>query len=126
MPSERFYNLPQHKRERIVEAAYEELSKVSYDKLSINLTRYVLKVAGKVVDAPPKEIELLFCLASNPNTVMTRDQLLDHVWGVDYYGDSRTIDVHIKRLRAKLSGVSKQWALKTVWGVGYKFELKDN
>jgi DNA-binding response OmpR family regulator len=98
---------------------------VNYDKLSINLTRYVLKVAGKVIDAPPKEIELLFCLASNPNTVMTRDQLLDNVWGVDYYGDSRTIDVHIKRLRAKLSGVSKQWSLKTVWGVGYKFELKE-
>ena len=80
---------------------------------------------GKVVDTPPKELELLFHLASNPNRVYTRDQLLDEVWGFEYYGDSRTVDVHIKRLREKLEGVSDQWSLKTVWGVGYKFELKE-
>ena len=88
-----------------------EMQEVHYDKLSINLTRYVLKAGGKVIDAPPKEIELLFYLASNPNRVFTRDQLLDEIWGFDYYGDSRTIDVHIKRLRGKLCGISKQWDL---------------
>lgn len=102
-----------------------EMQEVHYDKLSINLTRYVLKAGGKVIDAPPKEIELLFYLASNPNRVFTRDQLLDEIWGFDYYGDSRTIDVHIKRLRGKLCGISKQWELMTVWGVGYKFELNE-
>lgn len=98
---------------------------VRYDKLSVNMTRYELKVDGKVVDAPPKELELLFYLASNPNRVYTRDQLLDEVWGFEYYGDSRTIDVHIKRLREKLEGVSDKWELKTVWGVGYKFETDE-
>ena len=102
-----------------------EMQEVHYDKLSINLTRYVLKAGGKVIDAPPKEIELLFYLASNPNRVFTRDQLLDEIWGFDYYGDSRTIDVHIKRLRGKLCGISKQWDLTTAWGVGYKFELNE-
>ena len=102
-----------------------EMQEVHYDKLSINLTRYVLKAGGKVIDAPPKEIELLFYLASNPNRVFTRDQLLDEIWGFDYYGDSRTIDVHIKRLRGKLCGISKHWDLTTVWGVGYKFELNE-
>lgn len=102
-----------------------EMQEVHYDKLSINLTRHVLKAGGKVIDAPPKEIELLFYLASNPNRVFTRDQLLDEIWGFDYYGDSRTIDVHIKRLRGKLCGISKQWELTTVWGVGYKFELNE-
>lgn len=102
-----------------------EMQEVHYDKLSINLTRYVLKAGGKVIDAPPKEIELLFYLASNPNRVFTRDQLLDEIWGFDYYGDSRTIDVHIKRLIGKLCGISKQWELTTVWGVGYKFELNE-
>ena len=102
-----------------------EMQEVHYDKLSINLTRYVLKAGGKEIDAPPKEIELLFYLASNPNRVFTRDQLLDEIWGFDYYGDSRTIDVHIKRLRGKLCGISKQWELTTVWGVGYKFELNE-
>lgn len=102
-----------------------EMQEVHYDKLSINLTRYVLKAGGKVIDAPPKEIELLFYLASNPNRVFTRDQLLDEIWGFDYYGDSRTIDVHIKRLRGKLCGISKQWELTTIWGVGYKFELNE-
>jgi DNA-binding response OmpR family regulator len=98
---------------------------VHYDKLSVNMTRYELKVDGKVVDAPPKELELLYHLASNPNRVYTRDQLLDEVWGFEYYGDSRTVDVHVKRLREKLEGVSELWLLKTVWGVGYKFEVKD-
>ena len=79
----------------------------------------------QVVDTPPKELELVYFLASNPNRVFTRDQLLDEVWGFEYYGDSRTIDVHIKRLREKLEGVSEQWSLKTVWGVGYKFEVKE-
>ena len=102
-----------------------EVREVRYDKLSVNMTRYELKVDGKVVDAPPKELELLFYLASNPNRVYTRDQLLDEVWGFEYYGDSRTIDVHIKRLREKLEGVSDKWALKTVWGVGYKFEADE-
>lgn len=100
-----------------------EHKEVNYDKLSVNMTRYELKVDGKVVDTPPKELELLFHLASNPNRVYTRDQLLDEVWGFEYYGDSRTIDVHVKRLREKLEGVSDKWSLKTVWGVGYKFEV---
>lgn len=103
----------------------EEIKEVSYDKLVVNMTRYELKVDNKVVDTPPKELELLFHLASNPNRVYTRDQLLDEVWGFEYYGDSRTIDVHVKRLREKLEGVSDQWALKTVWGVGYKFEVNE-
>lgn len=102
-----------------------EVKEVSYDKLNVNMTRYELKVDGKVIDTPPKELELLFHLASNPNRVYTRDQLLDEVWGFEYYGDSRTVDVHIKRLREKLEGVSAQWSVKTVWGVGYKFEVKD-
>ena len=102
-----------------------EVKEVRYDKLSVNMTRYELRVDGKVVDTPPKELELLFYLASNPNRVYTRDQLLDEVWGFEYYGDSRTIDVHIKRLREKLEGVSDKWSLKTVWGVGYKFESEE-
>ncbi|MBP0960266.1 MAG: response regulator transcription factor [Oscillospiraceae bacterium] len=102
-----------------------ESKEVSYDKLQVNMTRYELKVDGKVLDTPPKELELLFYLASNPNRVYTRDQLLDEVWGFEYYGDSRTIDVHIKRLREKLEGVSDKWVLKTVWGVGYKFETTE-
>ena len=85
----------------------------------------LLGADGKVVDTPPKELELLYHLASNPNRVYTRDQLLDEVWGFEYYGDSRTVDVHVKRLREKLEGVSDQWSLKTVWGVGYKFEVKE-
>lgn len=102
-----------------------EIKEVKYDKLSVNMTRYELKVDGNVLDTPPKELELLFHLASNPNRVYTRDQLLDEVWGFEYYGDSRTIDVHVKRLREKLEGVSDKWALKTVWGVGYKFEVNE-
>lgn len=102
-----------------------EVKELIYDKLSINMTRYELKVDGKVVDTPPKELELLFHLASTPNRVYTRDQLLDEVWGFEYYGDSRTIDVHVKRLREKIEGVSDKWELKTVWGVGYKFEVNE-
>ena len=102
-----------------------DVREVSYDKLTVNMTRYELKVDGRVVDTPPKELELLFHLASNPNRVYTRDQLLDEVWGFEYYGDSRTVDVHVKRLREKLEGVSDKWSLKTVWGVGYKFEVKE-
>ncbi|MBP1570093.1 MAG: response regulator transcription factor [Oscillospiraceae bacterium] len=107
-------------------SAENDKKEVNYDKLTVNMTKYELKVDGKVVDTPPKELELLFHLASNPNRVYTRDQLLDEVWGFEYYGDSRTVDVHIKRLREKLEGVSEKWTLKTVWGVGYKFETKDD
>ena len=107
-------------------SAESEIKEVKYDKLSVNMTRYELRVNGQVLDTPPKELELLFHLASNPNRVYTRDQLLDEVWGFEYYGDSRTIDVHVKRLREKLEGVSDKWALKTVWGVGYKFEVAEN
>ena len=97
--------------------------KLTFDKLVINLDSYELLVDGKRVDTPPKELELLFHLAASPNRVFTRNQLLDEVWGFDYFGDSRTVDVHIKRLREKLEEVSDQWRLKTVWGVGYKFEV---
>ena len=103
----------------------EEIKEVHYDKLSINLTNYELKVNGVHINTPPKEMELIYHLAKNPNRVFTRDQLLDEVWGFDYYGDSRTVDVHIKRLREKLSGVSDKWELRTVWGVGYKFAVPD-
>ena len=94
-----------------------------YDKLVIDMDAFELLVDGKKVDAPPKEMELLYHLASSPNRVYTRNQLLDEVWGFDYFGDSRTVDVHVKRLREKLEGVSDQWSVKTVWGVGYKFEV---
>lgn len=103
-----------------------DISEVRYDKLVINLTNYELVVNGTRVDTPPKELELIYHLASNPNRVYTRDQLLDEVWGFDYYGDSRTVDVHVKRLREKLENVSNEWSLKTVWGVGYKFETAKN
>ena len=94
-----------------------------FDKLTIDMDAFVLAVDGQKVDTPPKEMELLFYLASTPNRVYTRNQLLDEVWGFDYFGDSRTVDVHVKRLREKLENVSDQWCLKTVWGVGYKFEV---
>ena len=97
--------------------------KLTFDKLVIDMEAFELVVDGKKVDAPPKEMELLFYLASTPNRVYTRNQLLDEVWGFDYFGDSRTVDVHVKRLREKLEGVSEKWCLKTVWGVGYKFEV---
>ncbi len=105
--------------------ADESKKLVVYDNLEINIVNYELKVKGEVIDTPPKELELIYHFASNPNRVYTRDQLLDEVWGFDYYGDSRTVDVHVKRLREKLEGVSDKWSLKTVWGVGYKFETKD-
>ena len=97
--------------------------RLEFDKIIIDLDSYELIVDGVKVDTPPKEMELLFHLASTPNRVYTRNQLLDELWGFDYFGDSRTVDVHIKRLREKLEGVSDQWRLKTVWGVGYKFEV---
>ena len=110
---------------RTTDKTKNENEEVRFDKLIINLTNYELIVDGKKIDTPPKELELIYHLASNPNRVYTRDQLLDEVWGFDYYGDSRTVDVHVKRLREKIDGVSPKWELKTVWGVGYKFETKE-
>ncbi len=107
-------------------ASKEKKREVSYDKLYINMENYELRVNGEQIDTPPKEMELIYHLASNPNRVYTRDQLLDEVWGFEYYGDSRTVDVHVKRLREKLDGISDDWTLKTVWGVGYKFEVKQH
>ena len=104
-------------------ATEKAVRRLSFDKLTIDMDAFELTVDGRKVDTPPKEMELLFYLASSPNRVYTRNQLLDEVWGFDYFGDSRTVDVHIKRLREKLEGVSGQWCLKTVWGVGYKFEV---
>lgn len=101
----------------------KDTKKLTFDKLVIDLEAYELTVDGKSVPTPPKEMELLFHLASTPNRVYTRNQLLDEVWGFDYFGDTRTVDVHIKRLREKLEGVSEHWELKTVWSVGYKFEV---
>ena len=98
--------------------------RLDFDRLSIDMDAFELVVDGKKMDTPPKEMELLFFLASTPNRVYTRNQLLDEVWGFDYFGDSRTVDVHIKRLREKLEGISPEWSLKTVWGVGYKFEVE--
>ena len=95
-----------------------------FPNLTINLTNYELKINGTITEVPPKELELLYFLASNPNRVFTREQLLEQVWGFDYFGDSRTVDVHIKRLREKLEGIEGNWSLKTVWGVGYKFEVR--
>ena len=100
--------------------------RLTFEKLTINLDSYELLVDSNKVDTPPKELELLYHLAASPNRVYTRNQLLDEVWGFDYFGDSRTVDVHVKRLREKLEGVSDQWSLKTVWGVGYKFELSES
>ena len=105
------------------EPGTSEEKRLVFPKLTINLDSYELQVDGQKIDTPPKELELLYHLAASPNRVYTRNQLLDEVWGFDYFGDSRTVDVHIKRLREKLEGVSEQWNLKTVWGVGYKFEL---
>ena len=108
---------------RRTEIPVDTIKRLTFDKLSIDLDSYQLVVDGKKVDTPPKELELLYHLANTPNRVYTRNQLLDEVWGFDYFGDSRTVDVHIKRLREKVENVSDQWSLKTVWGVGYKFEL---
>ena len=109
------------RRSEIPEDTHKRLT---FDKLIIDLDSYELIVDGKKIDTPPKELELLYHLAATPNRVYTRNQLLDEVWGFDYFGDSRTVDVHVKRLREKVENVSDQWALKTVWGVGYKFEVK--
>ena len=108
---------------RRTEIPNDTSKRLLFDKLVIDLDSYELIVDGRKVDTPPKELELLYHLASTPNRVYTRNQLLDEVWGFDYFGDSRTVDVHIKRLREKLEGVSTAWSLKTVWGVGYKFEV---
>ncbi len=102
----------------------EEEKIVSYENITINLTNYELAIKGTSMDIPPKELELLYYLASHPNRVFTREQLLEDVWGFDYYGDSRTVDVHVKRLREKIEGISENWQIKTVWSVGYKFEVK--
>ena len=104
-------------------AGEQRTRRLCFDRLTIDMDAFELVVDGKKVDTPPKEMELLFYLASSPNRVYTRNQLLDEVWGFDYFGDSRTVDVHVKRLREKLEGISEQWCLKTVWGVGYKFEV---
>lgn len=103
----------------------DDSGKLTFDNLTIDKQAYELVIGGKRVDAPPKEIELLYFLAQSPNRVFTRAQLLDDVWGFDYFGDTRTVDVHVKRLREKLEGASDKWELKTVWGVGYKFETKN-
>ena len=109
---------------RRTEIPEDTKKRLVFDKLIIDLDSYELIVDGKKIDTPPKELELLYHLAASPNRVFTRNQLLDEVWGFDYFGDSRTVDVHVKRLREKVENVSDQWALKTVWGVGYKFEVK--
>ena len=102
----------------------EKISRrLEFDNLTIDMDAFELTVSDKKISIPPKEMELLFHLASSPNRVFTRNQLLDEVWGFDYFGDTRTVDVHIKRLREKLEGVSDKWDLKTVWSVGYKFEV---
>jgi DNA-binding response OmpR family regulator len=109
---------------RRFEAEDSDSEEITFDKLSINMSTYELKIEGNVTEIPPKELELLNYLCKHPNKVFTRDQLLDEVWGYEYFGDSRTVDVHVKRLREKVEGVSDKWSLKTVWGVGYKFEVK--
>ena len=110
-------------RRSVGPATEKKARRLTFDGLVIDMDSFELLVGGKKVDTPPKEMELLFYLASSPNRVYTRNQLLDEVWGFDYFGDSRTVDVHVKRLREKLEGVSEQWNLKTVWAVGYKFEV---
>jgi DNA-binding response OmpR family regulator len=101
----------------------QQTRRLSFDRMVIDMDSFQLLINGVKADTPPKEMELLYFLASSPNRVYTRNQLLDEVWGFDYFGDSRTVDVHVKRLREKLEGISDQWSLKTVWGVGYKFEV---
>lgn len=110
---------------RVNPAERKTVREVSYENLYINMENYELRVCGEQIPTPPKEMELIYHLASNPNRVYTRNQLLDEVWGFEYYGDSRTVDVHVKRLREKLGDASTQWSLKTVWGKGYKFEVKE-
>jgi len=96
---------------------------ITFPNMTINLSTYELKLSGKTVEVPPKELELLYFLCANKNKVFTREQLLEQVWGFDYFGDSRTVDVHVKRIREKIESFEKGWSLKTVWGVGYKFEV---
>ena len=110
---------------RRYETKHSDTKIVKYENITINLTTYELILDGKKVETPPKELELIYFLASNPNKVFTREQLLDEIWGYEFFGDSRTVDVHIKRLREKLEGVSENWGVRTVWGVGYKFEVAD-
>ncbi len=115
-------------RVRAVLRRYEhremDVQEIVYSNLAINKSNYTVKLNGKELELPPKELELLYFLATNPNKVFTREQLLEHVWGFDFYGDSRTVDVHIKRLREKIDIENQKWQVKTVWGVGYKFEVK--
>ncbi len=113
------------RRTRTHTAPKNDNETIKFENLEISLQKYELKLRGKPIDIPPKELELLYFLAYNRNRVFTRDQLLDKVWGFDYLGDSRTVDVHVKRLREKLEGISDKWVLKTVWGVGYKFEIME-
>ena len=110
-------------RKKGIASAEKKARRLVFDKLVIDMDAFELLVDGKKIDTPPKEMELLYYLASSPNRVYTRNQLLDEVWGFDYFGDSRTVDVHVKRLREKLETVNENWSLKTVWGVGYKFEV---
>ena len=114
---------------RRISSSQAGAEEVVYPGLMVNKTNYTLKANGKNLEVPPKELELLYLLASNPNKVFTREQVLDHVWGYDYYGDSRTVDVHVKRIREKImreENANRTWNLKTVWGVGYKFETTTN
>lgn len=102
----------------------DSVKQYSYNNLTVNISDYTVVYYGKELEMPPKEIELLFFLASHPNKVFTREQLLEQVWGFEYFGDSRTVDVHIKRIREKMP-VSEGWSIKTVWGIGYKFEVRE-
>lgn len=105
------------------EVRTSDIKCVEYPDLIINQSNYSVVYQGKPIDMPPKELELLYFLASSPNQVFTREQLLDHIWGYEYIGDTRTVDVHVKRLREKIKD-HKSWSLSTVWGIGYKFEVK--
>ena len=106
------------------DAPAADIKCVEYPDLVINLSNYSVLYQGQPIDIPPKELELLYFLASSPNQVFTREQLLDHIWGYEYIGDTRTVDVHVKRLREKIKD-NASWSLATVWGIGYKFEVKD-
>lgn len=115
--------LRRYKQTPAAENSADKTKKVEYTDLSINLTNYSVLYMGKIVEMPPKELELLYFLAASPNQVFTREQLLDQIWGYEYIGDTRTVDVHIKRLREKINDHA-EWGLATVWGIGYKFEVK--